>query len=167
MMSASLLREFDQEMASTRRVLERIPADKLDWRPHPKSRPLGPLAAHLADLPKRAVDVITREGLQVTLPAAAPAAVATPSPSEILARFDANVAAGRAAIETASDEELAQHWAFEIGGHQVFKLPRISALRSILFNHSIHHRAQLGVYLRMNDIAVPAIYGPSADEGLH
>jgi uncharacterized damage-inducible protein DinB len=168
-MSAALLPEFDQEMRNTRRVLERVPEDRMDWRPHPKSKPLGPLASHLADIPRRAADVIQKESLEVTPPAAGagpPAAAPPASRQEILDRFDAHVAAARAAIAGATDPQLLQPWSFIFAGRPVFTLPRVAALRAIVLNHSIHHRAQLGVYLRMNDVAVPAIYGPSADEGI-
>jgi len=170
--SAALLPEFDQEMKSTRRVLERVPEDRLEFRPHPKSKPLGPLASHLADIPRRAVDVIQKESLEVTPPAAGahPAAPPAPAPASrqaILDRFDASVAAAREAIAGASDAELLQPWSFIFAGRIVFTLPRMAALRAIVLNHSIHHRAQLGVYLRLNDVPVPGLYGPSADEQLN
>jgi uncharacterized damage-inducible protein DinB len=164
-MSENLLPEFDQEMRSTRKVLERVPEDKMDWRPHPKSRPLGQLAAHIADVPRRAVDVIEKDSLQVSPPSGA---AARPAPAasrqEILERFDGNVAAARAALAGAADAHLVQPWSLTVGGHTLFNLPRIGALRAIVLSHVIHHRAQLGVYLRINDVPVPAIYGPSADE---
>ncbi|HVT58130.1 MAG TPA: DinB family protein [Thermoanaerobaculia bacterium] len=165
-LSAALLPEFDQEMKSTRRVLERVPDERLEWRPHPKSRPLGPLASHIADIPTRIVDVIELESLdimpQVPRPRPAPAA----SRQEILARFDANVAAARAALAGAADAHLVEPWSLLAGGRALFTLPRAAAVRALVLSHIIHHRAQLGVYLRINDIAVPAIYGPSADEGV-
>jgi uncharacterized damage-inducible protein DinB len=164
-MSTALLPEFDQEMKNTRKVLERVPDDRLDFRPHQKSKPLGPLASHLADIPRRGVDVLEKESLEVSqAPAAGPRPAPAASRQEILDRFDANVAAARAALAGADDAHLVQPWSLIGGGRTLFTLPRIAALRAIVLSHMIHHRAQLGVYLRINDIAVPAIYGPSADE---
>jgi uncharacterized damage-inducible protein DinB len=167
-LSTSLLAEFDQEMRSTRRVLERLPEDKMDWRPHPKSRPLGPLASHVADIPRRGVDVVEKETLEVRPPAGGQPPPQPPAASreQILERFDANVAATRAAIAGAADDHLMKPWSFVFAGRPVFTMPRVGALRAMVLNHIIHHRAQLGVYLRMNDVPVPAIYGPSADEGI-
>jgi uncharacterized damage-inducible protein DinB len=167
-MSAALLPEFDQEMKSTRRVLERLPEDRMDWRPHPKSRQLGPLASHIADIPRRAVDVVEKASQEVSAPppGAAPSRSATPaSRQEILDRFDANVANARAALAGAADAHLVQPWSLIAGGRALFSLPRIGAVRTLVLSHIIHHRAQLGVYLRIIDVPVPAIYGPSADEG--
>jgi uncharacterized damage-inducible protein DinB len=165
-MSAALLAEFDHEMTSTRRVLERVPDDRLDWRPHPKSRQLGPLASHIAAIPHRTVDVMETESLDASPQGAAPPRPApAASRQEILERFDANVAAARAALAGAADAHLVQPWSFLAGGHPMFTLPRIGAVRALVLSHIIHHRAQLGVYLRINDVPVPAIYGPSADEG--
>src|SRR6202035_374614 len=165
-MSAMLLPEFDQEMKSTRKLLERVPEGRFDFRPHPKSRPLGPLASHIADIPRRAVDVVEKESLDVAPQGAAPPRPApAASRQEILDRFDANVAAARAALAGATDAQLVVPWSLVAGGHTLFTVPRIGAIRAIVLSHIIHHRAQLGVYLRINDVPVPAIYGPSADEG--
>jgi uncharacterized damage-inducible protein DinB len=153
-------------MRSTRKVLERVPDDRLDWRPHPKSRQLGSLASHIANIPRRAVDVMENESLDVSLPGGAPPRPApAASRQEILDRFDASIAAARAALAGAADAHLLQPWSFLLGGKAVFTLPRIGALRALVLSHIIHHRAQLGVYLRITDVPVPAIYGPSADEG--
>lgn len=164
--SESLLPEFDQEMANTRKTLERVPADKFDWKPHEKSMPMGQLAVHIATMPGWAAETINRDVLDVAPPdgpAYEPPTVN--SQEELVKLFDENVALGRAAIAGASDEHLAKPWTLLAGGREILTTPRVDVLRSFVMNHTIHHRAQLGVYLRLNDLPVPAIYGPSADEG--
>ena len=164
--SEALLPEFDQEMSNTRRTLERIPEDKFDWKPHEKSMPLGDLAVHLATMPGWTVETINRDSLDYA-PVDGPAyeQPKANSRAEIVEMFDKGVAAARAAIEGTSDEELAKPWTLLAGGKEILTMPKIAVIRSFVMSHSIHHRAQLGVYLRLNDIPVPAIYGPSADEG--
>jgi uncharacterized damage-inducible protein DinB len=165
-LNEALLPEFDQEMASTRRSLERVPEDKFGWKPHSKSGTMIWLAGHLANIPEWAVYTINQDALDL-----APRGVrAAPAPEpksrqELLATFDKNVAAARAAIAGASDARLFKNWTLLNNEQPVLTMPRIACLRSWVMNHSIHHRAQLGVYLRLNNIPVPAIYGPSADEG--
>lgn len=164
-LSESILPEFDHEMANTRKTLERVPDDKFDWRPHFKSGTMGWLAAHLANLPGWVSFTLEQDSLDIA-PAGGTTAPAQPKTAkELLQAFDKNVAAARTAISRASDAELTQPWTLMAGQHKVFTLPRVAVLRSFVMNHTIHHRAQLGVYLRLNDIPVPAIYGPSADEG--
>ncbi len=163
-LSEALLPEFDQEMANTRKTLERIPDDKLGWKPHEKSMPLGHLAVHLATIPTYAVETVQRDSLDLSAPGAPRPPAQPKSRQEILEQFDRNRAAARAAIASASDEALRKPWTLWFGGKAVFTLPRIAVLRAMVLSHIIHHRAQLGVYLRLNDIPVPAIYGPSADE---
>ena len=165
-LSESLLPEFDHEMANTRKTLERVPDDKFGWKPHEKSFAMGALATHLATLPSWVPITIQRDDIDIN-PVGEPPPRAEPcnSREELLTRFDGNVADARAAIAAASDEHLLKPWTLMSGGKTVFTVPRIGALRSFVMNHSIHHRAQLGVYLRLNDVPVPAIYGPSADEG--
>jgi uncharacterized damage-inducible protein DinB len=161
----ALLPEFDQEMANTRRTLERVPEDKFDWKPHQKSMAMGRLATHLAELPGWAIATVEKESLDLAPPggpAFQPATAKTRK--ELLAMFDANVDAARTAICRASDAHLAQAWTLLFGGNTIFTRPRLAVLRNSVLNHSIHHRAQLGVYLRLNNLPVPAIYGPSADE---
>ena len=164
---AEFLPEFDLEMASARRTLERIPEDKLAWKPHEKSMLLGRLAGHIAELPGMGVSVMKEDVLDfANRPAgelARKPAVAE-SQKHVLELFDKNVAALRAAIASASDERLAGNWKLLIGERKLYDGTRIGALRRMVMNHIIHHRAQLGVYLRLNDVPVPAIYGPSADE---
>jgi uncharacterized damage-inducible protein DinB len=159
--SAVLLPEFDHEMATTRRTLERVPDDKLDWKPHERSMTLGRLASHLAELPSFAVaglnlDTIDMGGYKPWQGV---------SRAEILAVFDKNVAEARAAIAAASEEKYMSNWSLLVGGKTVMTMPKIAVVRSFMLNHTIHHRGQFAVYLRLNNIAVPSIYGPSADEG--
>lgn len=165
-LSATLLPEFDQEMANTRKTLERIPMDKPDWKPHEKSMAMGPLAIHVANIPDWATFTINQDSLDIA-PVGAPPyqPPKAASQKELLAIFDQSAERGRAAIAQATDEQFAKPWSLLAGGKVIFTMPRAAVLRSMVMNHLIHHRAQLGVYLRLNGIAVPAIYGPSADEG--
>lgn len=164
-LSQSLLPEFDHEMANTRKVLERIPEDKLDWRVHEKSNTIGWVGMHLAQIPNWADLTLNQDSLDVAPVGAEP--YRTPvahSRQEILDRFDKNVAAARAAIAAATDEQFMKPWSLLMKGETVFTMPRAAVLRSFVLNHNIHHRAHLCVYLRLNDVPVPALYGPSADE---
>ncbi len=161
----ALLPEFDFEMGKARKTLERVPENRFDWRPHPKSPTMGWLAGHVAHLPFWAVVTIQQDRLDLAPPGAPPGRVPEPSSrQELLETFDKNVAAARAAIAGASDDHLHQNWTLLKGGQELMTLPRAAVLRSFVLNHLIHHRAQLGVYLRLNDVPVPSIYGPSADE---
>lgn len=165
MISEALLPEFDQEMANTRKTLERCPEDKFSWRPHAKSFPMGSLATHIANMIGWTVDVMEKDSFDVA-PVGAPPYKEEPAASrqELLAKFDKSVAAARGALAGASDERFAQMWSLLAGGETLFSMPRAACIRSFVMNHTIHHRAQLGVYLRLNDVPVPALYGPSADE---
>jgi uncharacterized damage-inducible protein DinB len=149
-------------MANTRKSLERIPEGKSDWKPHPKSTTLNGLATHLATICHWAEAIVGQDSFDV---ATAPPQQPLKTKAEILAAFDKSAATARKAIETASDEQLMKPWSLMAGGNTVFTMPRAGVIRSFIMNHMIHHRAQLGVYLRLNDVAVPSIYGPSADEG--
>lgn len=161
----TLLPEFDREMAGTRKTLERVPEDKFDWKPHEKSTPMGGLATHLANIPTWAVHALDRDSLDIAPPGEPPPRAAPlNSREEVLGTFDKNVAAARAALASASDERLLGPWSLLQGGKTLFTMPRVAVVRNFVMNHQIHHRAQLGVYLRLNDVAVPSIYGPSADE---
>src|SRR5436305_3786999 len=163
--SETLLPEFDLEMANTRKTLARVPDDKLDWKPHEKSMTMRSLASHLSNLAGWPVYVIDRDSLDVSPVGEDPLRVPPiNSTEEALETFDKNVAAARAAIAGASDEDLLKPWSLLAGGKNIFTMPRIATLRGMVMNHTIHHRAQLGVYLRLNDVPVPSIYGPSADE---
>lgn len=163
--SQSILPEFDIEMANTRKMLERVPGDKFAWKPHAKSWSMGDLATHVANLPSWTEQTLTREAFDVN-PKDAPAERVEPagSTNELLERFDQHVAKARELISSTDDEDFMKPWTLLSGGETVFTLPRAAVLRSFVMNHIIHHRAQLGVYLRLNDVPVPSIYGPSADE---
>jgi len=166
-LSETLLPEFDEEMANTRRTLERVPDDKFEWRPHPKSTTMGYLATHLGFLPGWATNAITLDYLDLAPEGGAPAKIpAATSRQEVLDSFDKNVAEARAAIAGASDEHLMKPWSLKMGGRDILTKTRMEIIRSVVMNHTVHHRAQLGVFLRLNDIPVPAIYGPSADENV-
>ena len=165
-LSETILPEFDHEMANTRKTLERVPDDKFDWKPHPKSTAMGGLATHLANIPTWAIHAISRESFDLAPPGGPPLRVEpAASTAEVLERFDKAVAAAREAISSASNDELMKPWSLLSGGNTIMTLPRVAVLRGFVMNHTIHHRAQLGVYLRLNDVPVPSIYGPSADEG--
>ena len=157
-----LLPEFDGEMASTRRLLERVPADRLDWKPHAKSKTLGELATHLTELPRFGVR-FEKDVFQIgseKVPTMRNAA-------EFLARFDENVAAARAGIARMPDARMEEEFAVtRPNGEVFFSLKRRSLLRRVLLSHSIHHRGQLTVYLRLLDVPLPPIYGPTADESV-
>jgi uncharacterized damage-inducible protein DinB len=164
--SEMFLPEFDQEMANTRRTLERIPEDKLDWKPHEKSMPLGRLAGHLAELAGWTTATLKQDTFDFQPPGAPPMQPFIPkSRKEVLDAFDKGTKEARAAIAESSDEHLMKNWSLLSGGKTLMTMPRTAVLRSFVMNHVIHHRAQLGVYLRLNNIPVPSIYGPSADEG--
>ena len=165
--SDALLPEFDQEMAGTRKSLARCPEDKFDWTPHPKSFKMVSLATHIVNMVGWTVDTIDKDSFDVAPPGAPPhKEEPVTSSKELLERFDKNVAAARAAIGGASDAQLMAPWSLLQGGQTLFTMPRIVCIRSFIMNHIIHHRGQLTVYLRLNDIPVPALYGPSADEGM-
>jgi uncharacterized damage-inducible protein DinB len=163
--AASMLPEFDHEMENTRKTLERIPMEKPDWKPHEKSMPMGRLAVHVATLPTWAVETINRDSLDIAPPGGPRYELpAAKTREELMALFDESAAKARAALAEASDEHLMKPWTFLVGGKPVFTLTRIAVLRGTVMNHLIHHRAQLGVYLRLNNLPVPPLYGPSADE---
>jgi uncharacterized damage-inducible protein DinB len=166
-LSQTLLPELDQEMSTTRRILERVPENRAGWKPHDKSMSLGRLATHIAELAGWASKILGQESFDISPPGGGGYQPQTlESAQEIVALFDQNVAATRAAIEQAEDAALMQPWSLMRGGQPIFTLPRIAVLRTMLFSHVIHHRGQLSVYLRLNDVPVPSIYGPSADEGI-
>jgi uncharacterized damage-inducible protein DinB len=163
--SHTILPEFDQEMSTTRKILERVPEGRSDWRPHPRSMTLGRLAGHVAELPGWGVTTLTQTELDF-----APAGGPTYQPTTFTTRaatleiFEDGVTACREAIANASDADLQVMWSLKRAGHTLFSMPRSAVLRSMVLNHIIHHRAQLGVFLRLNDVPIPGSYGPSADE---
>ena len=153
------------EMDSTRRTLERVPDDKFGWKPHEKSGTLGWMASHVATLPHWAKITMDQDSLDIA-PAGRPTFV-LPTPAnrqELLELFDKNRAEARAALAAGDDPAYAQPWALLMGGKQLFSEPRSAVLRRMVFNHLIHHRGQLTVYLRLLNVPVPGLYGPSADE---
>lgn len=161
----SVLPEFDQEMANTRKVLERVPEDKFGWKPHEKSGTMGWLADHCAFLPGWCKETFTLKELDLSpdgkpfVPEPAPA-----SSKALLEKFDRCVTAGRAALASASDEAMMESWSLLMTGKPILTMPRVAVYRSMIMNHLVHHRAQLVVYLRLNNVPVPGLYGPSADE---
>ena len=157
----ALLPEFDHEMTVTRKLLERVPDDRFDWKPHQKSYSLGDLAAHVATLPTWGTETLLRSEIDI---GNNPRAAATASKSTMLATFDRNVADARAALAGKTDAELGAMWSLKRNGKTVFSMPKAAVLRSFVLNHLVHHRAQLTVYLRLLDVPVPSLYGPSADE---
>jgi uncharacterized damage-inducible protein DinB len=160
-----LLPEFDHEMVTTRKFLDRVPDDKFAWKPHDKSMSLGQLVAHLAEMPGWAVPTLKQDSLDLAPPGGPPFQPAkTSSRQETLDLFDKNVATARNAIARAADEALMKPWSLLTGGKVIFTMPRIGVVRNMIMNHSVHHRAQLGVYFRLNNIPVPSAYGPTADE---
>ena len=157
-----LLPEFDQEMANTRKMLERIPEDRFDYQPHPKSWKLNRLAGHVADLPSWVHHTMTTELLELSPDMYAP--FVPSNREELLDHFDKYVKEARAAIAAATDEQMNTIWTMKWDGKTVMTMPRYNVLRSVVLNHGVHHRAQLGMFLRMANATVPGMYGPSADE---
>ena len=162
----TMLGEFDQEMQNTRKTLERCPDEKWNWKPHEKSGTVGWLAGHIATMPGWTAVTLTTDQLDyapVDGPAYQPPK--TDNRKELLAVFDKNVAEARAALASVSDQEIVKPWKLLAGGKEIFTMPRVACLRGMIFNHIIHHRAQLTVYYRLLGVPVPGLYGPSADEG--
>jgi len=161
-MIESMLNELRQEAATTKRVLERVPGEKLTWKPHPKSMSLGQLALHVASIPGDLTRLAQLEEFD-----ASQANFSPPSPNseqEILAALDASIAAAEQYLGSITAEAAAQSWRLTLRGKEVFTIPRAGLLRSIMLNHWYHHRGQLSVYLRLLEVPVPVIYGRSADE---
>ena len=161
----TLLPEFEMEMDNTRRTLERVPDDKFSWKPHEKSGTLGWMATHVATIPHWAKITMEQDSLNL-----APEGGSSFTPSnpanrkELLEVFDKNRAEARAALAASSDASYAKPWALLMGEQELFREPRAAVLRRMVFNHIIHHRGQLTMYLRLLNVPVPALYGPSADE---
>ena len=157
----ALLPEFDHEMGVTRRLLERVPEDRFAWKPHAKSMSLVELAAHVATIPSWGAPTLKQPELDLGV---LPPNTAPESRNELLARFDRNVVDTRAALVGRTDAEMMEVWSLKHNGQKIFTMPRAVVWRSFVLNHHVHHRGQLSVYLRLNDVPVPAMYGPSADE---
>ncbi len=158
----ALLAEFDMEMANTRRTLERLPEDKLEFKPDPTSMSMGRLAGHVAEMPGWAALTLGTDELDFAAGGYSPAVAQ--SREHVLQIADDNVKAARAAIAAASDADFMKPWTLRQGDQIFFTMPKIAVLRGMVMNHTIHHRGQLTVYYRMNGVPIPALYGPSADE---
>ena len=159
----TLSSELELESKTTRKLLERVPEDAFDWKPHEKSMTLGQLASHLAENPNWVTPILEMEEMSVD-PDYKPYLAA--SSAELLERFDSNTEQAMEALKSQSDEDLVTLWRFVAGGEVKMEMPRAGVIRSVILNHSYHHRGQLSVYLRLRDVPVPSIYGPSADEGM-
>lgn len=160
---AMFLPEFDHEFAETRRALEAIPEDKFDWKPHEKSFSLHDLAAHIAEVPQWVGPTFTMDTMDLD---GGYERVVPETKEAILAHFDEGCAAARDVLGKAKGESMMEMWRLVQGEEVILEMPRGAVLRSFIFSHNVHHRAQLGVYLRMLDIPVPGHYGPSADEAM-
>ena len=163
-LSDLLLPEFDTEIATTRKVIERVPDDRIEWKPHTKSFPMGHLAQLVAMIPGWTFHVLTKTEFDIA-PREGPSAVYRFLPVEqLLLLFDKNVAEARPLIEKVSDAVLQESWTLRAAGREVSTMPRYMVYRTLMLNHLVHHRAQLGVYLRLTEQPVPQMYGPTADE---
>ena len=161
----SILPEFEHEMAGTRKTLERIPDDKLEWKAHPKCNTIGWVGGHLAEIPGWVEATLKNDSFDVNPVGGQPYRSPKPtSRAQILEIFDKNVAAARQAIASTTDGDFLKEWSLLSGGNPMFTMSRIAVLRGFVMNHMIHHRAYLCSYLRMNDVPVPGLYGPSGDE---
>ena len=157
------LGDLEAELATTRRVLERVPEEHLGWKPHEKSMTLGALATHLANLPFWGTTTLRSEELDIAATPLPPLSPAT-SRAELLGFQEQRAAELREALAEASDARLGETWAFRRGEHIILRMPRVAVLRTMMISHMAHHRGQLSVYLRLLDVPVPSVYGPTADE---
>ncbi len=159
------LAELDEEAANTRKMLERIPENRLEWQPHAKSWTLAGLATHVANVFSWTAYVVEKQSLDL-MPDGKPMPRMQPAQSvaDLLTALQKNHTAARQALTTTTDEQLTMPWSLLMNGHTIFTQPKHQVLRSTIFNHLVHHRGQLSVYLRLLDVAVPGMYGPSADE---
>ena len=161
------LDQLEKEAAPTRRVLDRVPEGRNDWKPHEKSMPLGYLAALVANMPAWIEFIVQEDQLDLAAPGSAKfRPQVAPTRPELIALHDSALAGAREALSHADEEHLLKPWRFLMGGHVVTEQPRYVMIRDTVFSHMAHHRGQLTVYLRLNGAPVPSIYGPSADEGL-
>ncbi len=158
--SEAYLPEFDHEMANTRKLLDCVPDDKLGWKPHAKSMSLGKLATHIAELVEWGALVVNEDKLDLGTWSRPQDPTTTAGLTDLL---DKNAVASRQAIAAATDEHLAETWTLLAGGHTIFAMQRGQVLRGVVLSHVIHHRGQLSVYLRLLDVPIPGMYGPSAD----
>jgi uncharacterized damage-inducible protein DinB len=158
-----LLMEFDRESATTRKLLERVPDGRLDWAPHPRSMTLGKLAMHVATLPEWAKSLLG-DGFDLAAAPLDPSRAVPEHASGIVERFDKVVAEAKAVLAQLDDAKAVGGWSLTMGPKTLFTMPRIAVVRNFILNHVIHHRGQLSVYLRLLDVPLPPIYGPTADE---
>jgi len=158
-----MLPEFDLEMGTTRRLLERVPLSEAKWKPHPKSMTLGELAAQIVEIPGWVGSIVesASHDLAANPHSEKPTYAST---AALLSAFDENVATARAAIASKSDAQMMETWSLKNKETVILSMPKVGVMRSFLLNHLIHHRGQLSVYIRLKDVPVPSIYGPSADE---
>lgn len=159
-LSETLAAELRQEALATRKMLERVPQDAFDWKPHEKSSALGRLAGHVAELPGMVVPILTTDEMDF----AGHASFAPSSVAELVEKFDKSVADALKALKDQPDEHLSKTWRMLSSGKVFFELPRGAFIRTVMLNHLIHHRGQLSVYLRLRDVPLPSVYGPTADE---
>jgi uncharacterized damage-inducible protein DinB len=159
-----LAAELRQEAATTRKMLERVPEDKFDWKPHEKSMPLGRLAGHIAELPSLITPALTQDELDFSTAGFKP--FIPTSVAGLLERFDQTVAAAIELLKNQTDERMNDKWRLRSGDTIIFESPRAVVVRTMALNHVVHHRGQLSVYLRLLDVPLPSVYGPTADEGL-
>jgi len=155
-----LLMEMEMEAAATRRLLERLPSEKLGWKPHPKARSLGELAVHIAQTQKQVSSMIQGDGHELAIPAETVPA----TPAEIVAMFDEGLSAAKANLAKLGDADMMSEWSLLRDGKPIFTMPKAGVVRMIILNHVYHHRGQLTTYLRTLDVPLPSVYGPSADE---
>ena len=159
-----LLSELEHEATLTKRALARVRPELADWKPHPRSMSLSQLASHVAELPLWIVSTLDRDELDIGAPAADGEAPRLTTPQTLIGTFNTNVDKARRALGTASDEDLLKPWTLLSNGRVLMREPRFRVLAGDVLNHLVHHRAQLLVYLRLNEIPIPGLYGPSADE---
>jgi uncharacterized damage-inducible protein DinB len=157
-----VLSELAHEAGTTRRLLERVPAQRLTWAPHKKSMTLGRLATHIAELPGWVGSIVEKDEFDIGTSGYVPPTLATVG--EIVAMFDKNVAMATESLKRQGNDRLLANWQFKKSGQVMMQMPRLAMIRSFLMNHLIHHRGQLSVYLRLQDVPLPSIYGPTADE---
>ena len=158
-----MVAELQHENQLTRTLLERVPEDKLSWQPHEKSMSLAVLAGHITEVPAWVTPILSTDEMAFDPETYEPFVPATTA--ELVGALDANVAAAVEAMAGQSNEHIMQTWRFRIGDKVVFEMPRVAVLRGMVLNHLVHHRGQMTVYLRLQDVPLPSIYGPSADEG--
>ena len=158
----TLITELKHEASNTRKMLERLPEDKLSWKPHEKSKSLGQLAAHVAEIPRWIIHLLSK--IEFDMERDAFDRVKFSSRDEIISDFEQILEQAVEALQKCADGEWKVNWTFKRGEHKIFELPREAAMRSLVMNHLVHHRGQLSVYLRLLNVPVPGMYGPSADE---